>query len=301
MSLPLHSRRKRTPSPEHGDWRVSLERPAEAEHMPPLTPSVWQRVQLRAEYWQELEETPVIPISGWPRALRLGLALFLLLPLSVVMVFTLMVQLYRAAPAMGQTGFWLSEPVWFTGVGVAGFASLMIAKLAEPLLVYIYVLGHESTHALAALMSFGRINAFRFDVGGGYVETDADNVFVALSPYFVPFWMLVWMLLLWLVHLCAPFDSYGAWFYGGFGFWWAFHIYWTFWVIPREQPDMQENGVLFSMLVIMLMNIVVLLGILWCFGLITPAGYGEAFVQSAARIAEALQGYGSWLLAQLLS
>ncbi len=302
MSLRLdnHRRKRSAPTPpEHGDWRVQLDRPADAEHMPSLPLSVWQRVQLRVEYWQELEaEPPVIPISGWPRALRMFIALFLLLPLSIVMVFTLMVQLYQAAPAMGQSSFWFSESVWFTLVGVAGFISLMVAKIAEPLLIYIYVLGHESTHALAALMSFGKINAFRFDLDGGYVETDADNLFIALSPYFVPFWMLVWLLFFWLANLCFPFDAYEPWFYGGFGFWWAFHLYWTFWVIPREQPDMLENGILFSMLVIMLMNIGVLLGILWCFDVITPAGYWEGFVQCAQRIWETLSFFTSLLLAQ---
>ncbi len=276
-------------SPEHGDWRLPLERPSEAEHLPTLPLSLWRRVQLRAEYWQETElEPPVIPIHGWPRALRLLLSLFLLLPLSVVMAFALLVQLYRAAPAMGQSSFWLSEPVWFSLVGIAGFISLMVAKVAEPLLIYLYVLGHESTHAVAAILSFGKINAFKFDMDGGYVETDKDNVFIALSPYFVPFWMLVWMLLFWLANLCWPFDSYAPWFYGGFGFWWAFHLYWTFWVIPREQPDMLENGLLFSMLVIMLMNLGVLLGVLWCFGVITPETYWADVVQSAQRIGETL-------------
>ncbi len=302
MKLRMDNRPHR-PSPssrEHGDWRLPLERPADAEHLPTLPLSLWRRVQLRVEYWQEAElEPPIIPISGWPRALRLALSLFLLLPLSIVMVFALLVQLYRAAPAMGQSGFWLSEPVWFSLVGVAGFISLMVAKFAEPLLVYIYVLGHESTHAVAAILSFGKINAFKFDLDGGYVETDADNVFIALSPYFVPFWMLVWMGALWLAQLCCPFEAYEPWFYGGFGFWWAFHLYWTFWVIPREQPDMLENGLLFSMLVIMLMNIGVLLGILWGFGVITPESYAGDFMQCARRIGDTLSFAAEWLLAQM--
>ena len=297
MKLRLTNNTARTPEPEHGDWRLKLDHPEDAEHMPSLPLSVWRRVKLRVEYWQELESEPgIIPIKGWPRVLRLGLALFLLLPLSIVMVFALLMALYHAAPVVGQSRFWLSEPVWFTGVGVAGFISLMIAKLAEPLLIYLYVLGHESTHALAALLSFGKINAFRFDMDGGYVETDADNLFVALSPYFVPFWMLIWLLLLWLANLCFPFGAYEPWFYGGFGFWWAFHIYWTFWVIPREQPDMLENGLLFSMLVIMVMNIGLLLGILWGSGVITPEGYWQGFVQSALRIADALGAFFSWVM-----
>ncbi len=300
MKLRMDSRpRPSSPRlPEHGDWRLPLDCPADAEHLPTLSPSLWRRVQLRVEYWQEAElEPPIVPIHGAARVLRLAISLLLLLPLLVIMVFALMVQLYRATPAMGQSSFWLSEPVWFTLVGVAGFTSLMVAKLAEPLLAYIYVLGHESTHAVAALLSFGKINAFKFNMDGGYVETDADNIFIALSPYFVPFWMLVWMLSLWLGNLCCPFDAYEPWFYGGMGFWWAFHLYWTIWVIPREQPDMLENGLLFSMLVILLMNIGVLLGILWCFGVVTPESYWADFVRCAQRIADTLSFAASCLQA----
>ncbi len=291
-----HLGRSAPPPPEHGDWRLSLERPEEAEHLAPLPLSLWERVQLRAATWQEAElEPPVIPIEGWPRFWRLLLAWCVLMPLSVVMVFALLMQLYHAAPHMGQN-FWLSVPVWYSMVGLAGFISLMVAKLSDHLLIYLYVFGHEATHAVAAILSFGKINAFRFDTHGGYVETDKDNLFIALSPYFVPFWMLVWMLALWLGNLCFPFEAYEPWFYGGMGFWWAYHLYWTFWVIPREQPDMLENGMLFSMLVIMLMNIVALLGILWFFGVLTPASYWAEFVNCALRIGDTLHFAASWLL-----
>ncbi len=302
MKLRMDNRPRRNapPSPEYGDWRMPLERPADAEHLKPLPLSLWKRVQLRAEYWQETElEPPVIPIHGWPRVLRWAISLFLLLPLSVVMIFTLMHQLYRVAPSMGHL-FWMSDPVWYCMVGLAVFISLMVAKIAEPLLIFIYVLGHESTHAVAALMSFGKINAFKFDLDGGYVETDADNAFIALSPYFVPFWMLVWMLLLWLANLCFPFEAYVGWFYGGLGFWWAFHLYWTCWVIPREQPDMLENGRTFSALITILMNIVVLTGILWGFGVITPESYWADFVRNGEYIGRTLLEYASWLLSQFL-
>lgn len=292
------------PEPEHGDWRLPLVRPEEAVHLhnPPL--SVWKRMQLRVEYLQAMpgaalsgdglphaedEEPSVIPISGWPRILRLLISLFLLLPLSIVMVFALMRQLYHAGPRVSDLGFWLSEPVWFTLLGAGTFIALTLSRFAEPVLIYIYVLGHELTHALAAKLCFGRVQAFRIDFDGGYVETDTDNLFIALSPYFVPLWMLVWMLTLWLGNLLFPFEQYLPWFCAGFGFWWFFHLHWTIWVIPREQPDMLENGILLSMLVILLMNILILLVILCCFDVITPLGYAQDFVDAARRIYESGQ------------
>ena len=82
----------------------------------------------------------------------------------------------------------------------------------------------------------------------------------------------------------VPFESYGAWFYAGFGFWWSFHVYWTMWVIPREQPDLLENGVVFSFLIIMLTNIAALLLVLRCFGVISLHGYWTDFKSCALDI-----------------
>ena len=142
-----------------------------------------------------------------------------------------------------------------------------------PLLAYVYVVGHELTHALVALCCLGKVTDFKFTTQGGYVDTDKDNTAIALAPYFVPLWMLVWVGLLWAVNWLYTFDAYHPWFYAGTGFWWCFHIYWTMWVIPREQPDMLENGLVFSFLITLMMNIVVLLLILRMFGLVTLHGY----------------------------
>lgn len=293
------------PEPEYGDWRVSLARPEDAEHYhnPPV--SVWKRTCVRVEElqaaplgplmqhsmreWNEAgasveEASGIVPINGWPRFLRLFLAMFLLLPVCVVMVFALMMQLYHAAPVVGEIGFWVSEPVWFSLMGAAVFITLMVGGLAEDLLVYVYVLGHELTHALAAKLCFGKVRSISIRLDGGYVETDADNVFIALAPYFVPLWMLCWMLVFWVAGLICPFDACLPWMCAGGGFWWLFHLYWTVWVIPREQPDMLENGILFSLLVVILMNILLLLGILCLFDVVSPAGYMDDFVRCATRI-----------------
>lgn len=281
--LNLSPRKRRLPESEHGDWRVPLEHPEEVEHYvnPPLT--MWRRMHLRVEYLQSAETAEWLraaeadegwePIHGWPKLLRRMLAVGVLLPLSVVMVFALLVQLYHAAPTMESFTFWLSEPVWFSLMGAMVMAALKFSVIADNLLVYAYVLGHELTHAIAAKMCGGHLQAISIDRDGGYVETDADNLFIALSPYFVPLWMLCWLGVLWLAHWIYPFDAFAPWFYAGFGFWWAFHLYWTVWIIPREQPDMLSNGVMFSLLLVLLMNIVALLAVLWSFGVLSLSGY----------------------------
>lgn len=299
-------RPRKLPPQEHGDWRIPLERPEDAEHLPPSSPGVWRRMQLRVEYLQsapvgpiwgaEDDAPPVVPIAGWARFLRLLIAWLLLLPLSIVMVYALLLYLYQyAAPTVGELSFWLSEPIWYSLLGSGAFTALIVSRIATPVLVYVYVLGHELTHALAAVISLGKVQTLRIDLNGGYVETDADNLFIALSPYFVPLWMCCWLLALWGANALFPFPEWSAWFYAGLGFWWCFHLYWTIWVIPREQPDMLENGLLFSLLLIMVMNIGILLAILYCFGILSPVNYGHSLLTAATQIWESILAFVDYL------
>lgn len=303
MKLPLNQRRLSCRKPELGDWRVPVDNPADVQHLPlPLLPW-YRRFHLRVRYQQSqlaaapgMADFPVIPPWGWRRAARLCAAAFFLLPLSVIMALALLVDVYRQADVVTALDFWLSVPVWYSLVGIGVFLALMISYVAKPILIYVYVLGHELTHAVATIVSFGRVHRLCIDLGGGYVETDKDNLLIALSPYFVPLWMLVWMLVLWGVNFLYPFPEYQPWFYAGFGFWWSFHLYWTMWVIPREQPDMLENGRLLSALVTILGNLVVLLIVLRCFGVVSLRQYWLDIRICACEIGAMFGDIWHWLL-----
>lgn len=291
---------------EHGDWRVAPRTTrAEDEHLP-TGPSVLKRVQMRATY---LDETPVPaaatldadgewsePLRWRARALRITVALFVLLPLSVIMVFALMMQIYHARPVMELASFWLSVPVWHTLLGAFVLLVCMLRSELRTILLYLYVAGHELTHAIATIICLGKVKRFRVGLDGGYVETDKANLFIALSPYFVPIWMLLWLLIFWVLQFAYPGVESQIFLYTGFGFWWCFHIYWTLWVIPREQPDMLENGVIFSSLIIFLLNLGLLILVLsWC-SLITPEGYWRDFLYCARRIGSTFAELGAWLM-----
>ena len=140
-----------------------------------------------------------------------------------------------------------------------------------------------------------KVDAVSVDIDGGYVDTDKDNIFVSLAPYFLPLWMLVWMAILFVANWIYPFEAYLPWFYAGFGFWWSFHVYWTLWVIPREQPDLIENEVVFSFMIIMLANIAFLLLVLRCFGVITFHGYLADFKACAIEIYTSYSELLVWL------
>jgi hypothetical protein len=319
-----------SPKPEFGDWRVELARPEEAEHYecPPL--SIWKRAKLKLEEFEngdtygdlyrhriaassryhiavtstpqqretiyddeeDDEDIPIVPLKGFKAYLRGTIAVLLLLPLSIILVHALGMQLVHALPTTAaNSSFWLSEPIYFSLLGFFTFLALMLAQFATPILVYLYVLGHELTHALTAMCFFGKVSLVNVDIDGGYIETDTDNVVIALAPYFVPLWLLVWVLLVAGFYLFLPRESVDPWFFGGCGFLWSFHLYWTIWVIPREQPDVLENGILFSLLFVVIMNILILIGILRFFNLITFSGYCQDFMTCARQLLDTI----TWL------
>ena len=297
------SRRNRKAEPEFGDWRVHVEKPHEAEHLRPTPVNVLRRMQVQAAYWQntdplyELEATDDWqPVRGWNKAVRIFIGLCVLLPFSIVMVYAMMLQLYHAAPMVGNMDFWQSLPVWYSVLGALLFMAVKYFRLIDPMLVFIYVAGHELTHALAALLCFGKVVNMRVDIDGGYIDTDKDNLFISLSPYFVPIWMLCWLGCFYAVNWIWPSDACMAWFYAGFGFWWTFHIYWTLWVIPREQPDLLENGVVLSFMIIMLANISALLLVLRGFGVISLKGYAQDFVHCAVEIYTTYRELALWII-----
>lgn len=283
--------RRRIDEPEFGDWRVLVDKPHEVEHLRPKSVRMVRFVKRKMSVLQSavpLYNAPVVdeyvPVHGLKRAVRLAIGLCVLLPLSVVMVYALLLQLYHAAPMVGDFDFLQSVPVWYSMLGILLFATVKYFRLIDPILMFAYVLGHELTHAITALMCFGKVQALSVDLDGGYVDTDTDNLFVSLSPYFVPLWMLLWLAGIFVANWIFPFEAYLPWFYAGFGFWWAFHVYWTLWVIPREQPDLLENGVVLSFMIIMLSNIAGLLLILRCFGVISFRGYWQDFKTCAVEI-----------------
>ena len=56
--------------------------------------------------------------------------------------------------------------------------------------IYLYVLGHESVHVLAAWLCGGHVVSFNVTPSGGNVVTSKTNFFIELSPYFVPIYTI---------------------------------------------------------------------------------------------------------------
>ncbi|MGE9267775.1 MAG: hypothetical protein ACQKBY_06730 [Verrucomicrobiales bacterium] len=183
------------------------------------------------------------------------LGFLLLLPLCFVTTITLF---QRVADRHFLDAFWrTSEFIYFT----VGFGLMLGWFLLKPLrrpFLYLYVLGHELTHALFVYLCAGRVASINVSSSGGYILTNKSNILIALSPYCVPFWSLVLMLAYAGYSFFFQIPNGDSFLLLGLGFTWGFHFLWTAWMIPRDQPDLRENGTILSLAVIYLANVVLL-------------------------------------------
>ena len=78
---------------------------------------------------------------------------------------------------------------WWRYLAGAGGYLLVERLVARPM--WLYVVGHELTHAFSGLLSGAKIYSLRAGSHGGEVRLSKSNGFIALSPYVVPFYAIV--------------------------------------------------------------------------------------------------------------
>ncbi len=199
-------------------------------------------------------EGDFLPLTWMRRVLHWGLAL-LMLPFCFVTIIT-MVQV-SGEGSMLKYMWYSTEFICFIA-GVGSMISWFLAGILNDRLLYLYVLGHEMTHAAFVYACGGRISDIHFSTEGGYIMTNKSNILIALSPYFIPFWSAVLISLHTLVGLVWDIPAGDLLLFGLLGFTWTFHIIWTVWMIPKDQPDLKEHGTFLSLMIIIFANLVLL-------------------------------------------
>jgi hypothetical protein len=175
-----------------------------------------------------------------------------LMPFVVAEVWTLMDFVRISVPA----GDWRSG--WFMSLG-AGFVAWLVIFIFLPRTLWLYVLGHEFTHALAAMMAGGKVSGFKVSSQGGHVMTNEARWWISLSPYFVPLYALIWMALWMSVDFYQPLGAWLPILYFGIGLFWAFHLTFTASMLHRPQTDLSREGHVFSWVIIALFNLLIVL------------------------------------------
>ena len=211
------------------------------------------------------------------RWVKFVVALFLL-PLCAVLSQTFFTSFARATVA---ERLWAGEEFWFFSLGVILW---LIAFFGLPRPIVLYVFGHELTHALWVWLMGGRVSRFRVGRAGGHILTDKNNFLIALAPYFFPIYSILVLALYGGLSLFVDMLPYGRLLYALVGVTWAFHFTFTCWMIPKNQSDLTDNGTIFSLVVIYLINLLLLSAMLIVASpRITFASFGTDIVRNIAN------------------
>ena len=125
--------------------------------------------------------------------------------------------------------------------------------------MWIYVFGHELTHALWAWLFGGRVKKMKVTSGGGHVVVTKTNFLITLAPYFFPLYAVMVIVVFALGHWIWGWERFFVYFDLLLGAAYAFHVTLTFHTLQTQQSDITSQGYLFSGVVIFLGNAGILL------------------------------------------
>jgi hypothetical protein len=150
-----------------------------------------------------------------------------------------------------------ADRVWLPML--AGAACWVVIFLLLPKPMWIYVFGHELTHAVWTWIFGGRVKRFQAASHGGQVITTKSNFIIALAPYFFPLYAVLVVAVFFIGDLLWQWRrGYLAWFHLLLGAAYAFHVTLTWEILKSRQTDITSQGRLFSGVVIFLGNAMVL-------------------------------------------
>lgn len=184
-------------------------------------------------------------------------------------------------------------------LGGAALWTLVFLVFDRP--VWLYVIGHELTHALFAILQGIPVLSMTLNREGGQVELRRINWLVSLSPYFFPIYTMVVLLAYAVLWRFIPVPGLVNFWMGLIGLTWGFHVTFTITTLGIRQTDILHEGRIFSAAVIVLFNILVVL--IWLIALMNPGwseltdtfvghleGVWQKLVALFERLAEASRG-----------
>jgi hypothetical protein len=142
-------------------------------------------------------------------------------------------------------------PFW---IGILSYIVLQ-AFLYKPMRAYVF--GHELTHALAGILSGAKIKKFRVGKESGSVVLSKNNIWITLSPYFIPIYTFIVILVYLIIGWFRDAHLYYSYFLFFMGFTIAFHLALTIYIMRIGQSDLKVYGLFFSYVVILSVNILV--------------------------------------------
>ena len=148
-----------------------------------------------------------------------------------------------------------SESLLWMLIGAVGGTLFFLHFHLTPL----YVLGHELTHWLIAKLFRRRTSRFTVHLNSGSVRVENPNIWITLGPYIFPFYMLLWLAVVFVVSFFSFFTPTVSLACSAVvGVLYAYHVLMTIVALSRNQPDLKFNGVVFSMVFIITFNLLFL-------------------------------------------
>ena len=142
----------------------------------------------------------------------------------------------------------------------AGYGLWLLIFVTLPKPTRTYVLGHELTHAFWALLMGARVGGLKVGKSGGQVQTSKTNWFITLAPYFFPFYAMLFIGSFFAAHLVWDLSAWMWVLFFLVGLGWSFHVTFTLMILfSVGQPDVKSHGIIFSAVVIYLMNLLTML------------------------------------------
>jgi hypothetical protein len=144
------------------------------------------------------------------------------------------------------------SPQWGLVVGFLLWTALFVTV---PRPIRAYVLAHELSHALWALLLGERVAGLRVTSRGGSVQIGRSRFLVLLAPYFFPLYTLIVIAAYGAIALVGDPTPWTVWWLAAVGFTWGFHLTFTISTLAAGQSDIRAAGPLPAYTTIYFMNL----------------------------------------------
>lgn len=158
----------------------------------------------------------------------------------------------RMFPALLDEGF----SSWWRYAAGAALYLLIERVLARPM--WLYVFGHELTHAVSGILSGASIKSFKAKSTGGEVRLSKSNAFIALSPYIIPLYSILVIVLYAVTRRWWDPPALKPVFEFVLGLTLAFHVSHTISALHKRQSDLKVLGFFLSGVLILMGNVFIL-------------------------------------------
>lgn len=146
-----------------------------------------------------------------------------------------------------------AQKIFLLGVVLYVIAHLFLFKPN-----YLYVFGHEFVHVIAIWLSFGSVKQFKVSKNGGSVSGTKNNLFISISPYFVPIFPIILSLIYFVLTNSYDIGDLETVFMGLLGFTVAMHLIMTIDILKIKQPDLIVLGQIFATVLVVSVNIIII-------------------------------------------